>query len=176
MTRTIYFVAASVDGFIADAEGKLEWLTRFDGDAEIRAHYEAFLAGIGALAMGAETYLFLLAHGGPWPYPDRPTFVFTRRQLQIPAGADVRLVNGKVATARNAMLRAAGARDLWLVGGGKLAAQFAEVGAIDEIHLGVAPSVLGAGTPLLPAALGPVTLREVTRLGAGFVQLRYGCE
>ena len=108
MTRTIYFVAASVDGFIADADGKLEWLTRFDGDPEIRAHYESFLSGIGALAMGAETYLFLLSHGGPWPYPDRPTFVFTRRQLQIPAGADVRLVNGKVATARNAMLRAAG--------------------------------------------------------------------
>ena len=84
MTKTIYFVAASVDGFIADAEGKLDWLTRFEGGEGMREHYESFLAGVGALAMGADTYLFLLSHGGPWPYPDRPTFVFTRRQLQAP--------------------------------------------------------------------------------------------
>ena len=63
MTKTIYFVASSVDGFIADVDGQLAWLTRYEGGDGMRAHYEAFLAGVGALAMGASTYLFLRAHG-----------------------------------------------------------------------------------------------------------------
>lgn len=173
MTRTIYFVAASLDGYVADARGGLEWLTQFDGAEGVREHYEAFLAGVGALAMGAETYAFLLAQGGPWPYPSLPTCVFTHRAFATPEGADVRFVSGDVEGAFDAIARAAGERAIWLVGGGKLAAQFAAHGKIDELHLGLAPLVLGGGVPLLPAALGPMTLLGITTLGRGFVELRY---
>jgi dihydrofolate reductase len=173
MARTIYFVASSMDGFIADEAGKLDWLTQFDGAEGVRELYETFLAGIGVLAMGAETYRFLVAHGGPWPYADRPTFVFTRRTFSVPPGADVRFVSGDVASVLPDLERAAGDRDVWLVGGGELAAQFAAAHAIDEIHLGVAPLSLGHGTPVLPVAVGPMTLVRVTQLGRGFVELRY---
>lgn len=71
MSKTQYFVAASLDGFIADADGKIEWLLAYDGADDIRQHYEAFIANIGALAMGARTYEFLLRHDGPWPYANR---------------------------------------------------------------------------------------------------------
>lgn len=173
MARTLYFVASSLDGFIADARGGLEWLTQFDGVEGVREHYESFLAGTGALVMGSATYRFLLEHGGPWPYPDRPTFVLTRRNGAVPSGADVRFASGDVAAVLDAAALAAGGRDVWLVGGGDVAAQAARAGRLDELHLGLAPLTLGAGVPVLPAALGPMTLTRVTQLGRGFVELRY---
>lgn len=173
MQKVVYFVAASADGFIADADGGLAWLTRFDGAEGIRAHYEAFLATIGALVMGAETYRFLLEHGGPWPYPGRPTFVLTRRAWPAPDGADVRFVSGDVGPLLDQAAHAAGTRDVWLVGGGVVAAQAAAAERIDEIHLGLAPVVLGAGVPLLPGSIPTMRLTRVTQLGSGFVELRY---
>lgn len=174
MTKTQYYVAASLDGFIADAQGGIAWLTQFDGAEGISAHYEAFLEGVGALAMGAATYEFLLGAMQVWPYPGRATWVFTRRELPAFRGADLRFAAGDVGEAHEQMVRAAGGKNVWLVGGGKLAAQFAEQGLIDELWLGLAPVVLGAGAPLLPASLlGPHALEHVTRFGCGFVELRY---
>lgn len=60
MTRTQYYVASSIDGYIADSTGPLDWLTPFRDVPGITAHYEGFLAGVGAIAMGASTYEFLL--------------------------------------------------------------------------------------------------------------------
>lgn len=176
MTRTQYFVAASADGFIADSEERLDWLTSFDGAEGIAAHYESFLAGVGALAMGAATYEWLVAHapGGAWPYAGRPTWVFTHRALPQIAGADVRFTQADVASVHAEMVRAAAGRNVWLVGGGELAAQLAARGLVDEILLTVIPVVLGRGTPLLPVATRlDLELEELTRFGRGAVELRY---
>jgi dihydrofolate reductase len=61
------------------------------------------------------------------------------------------------------MTQAAGDRNVWLVGGGELVGRFADQGLLDEILLGVAPVMLGAGAPLLPRRLGPrgLTLERV---------------
>ena len=70
--------------------------------------------------------------------------------------------------------RAAGERDVWMVGGGELAAQLAARGLIDELCLGLVPVVLGGGAPVLPTRLAErLQLLEITRLGGGFVALRY---
>jgi dihydrofolate reductase len=72
------------------------------------------------------------------------------------------------------MVRAAGERSIWLVGGGELARQFVVLGLLDELHLGLAPVLLGAGAPVLPASLRePLELTKITQLGKGFVELRY---
>jgi dihydrofolate reductase len=72
------------------------------------------------------------------------------------------------------MAEAAGERDVWLVGGGALAAEFASAGLLDEIQLGLAPVTRGAGAPLLPIRIdAPMALEEVTRFGSGFLMLRY---
>jgi len=179
MTQTQYFVAASVDGYIADAQGRLDWLTPFDSAAGIREHYERFLTGVGALVMGSRTYELLLNHAGPWPYADRPTFVFTRRALPRVAAADIRFVEGAVADVHPALLAASGDKQLWLVGGGELAGQFVRCGLVDELWLSVIPVVLGAGAPVF-GAFGAVhvalSLGELTRFGGGVVELRYRFE
>ena len=173
MAKTIYFVASSMDGYIADARGGLAWLTQFEGADGVREHYESFLAAIGAIMMGAETYAFLLSHGGPWPYPSLPTWVFTRRTFEGPSGADVRFVAGDVASHASNVTQSAGGRNVWLCGGGALAAQVVRAGLLDEIHLGIAPVVLGSGVPVLPTPIGPMTRTQITELGRGFVEIRY---
>lgn len=175
MTRTQYYVAASVDGYIADPAGSLDWLMQWGDVPGVAEHYRTFLAGVGAVAMGADTYRFVLDEGlAEWPYPNQRTWVFTHRDLPVPPGADVVLTADDVAAVHAQMVDAAAGRNIWLVGGGDLAAQFAERGLIDEIWLGVAPVVLGGGVPVLPARLpGPLTLTDITRFGDAFVELRY---
>lgn len=174
MTITRYFVAQSIDGYIADARGELDWLMQFD-HADVHESIERFMAGIGALAMGAATYEWMLAHGAePWPYAGKPTWVFTHRELPRVPGADLRFTAADLAEVHAEMVRAAGEKDVWIVGGGNLAAQFARRGLIDEIQIGIAPVVLGGGAPLLPIELTrPLELIGVERFGGGFLELRY---
>jgi dihydrofolate reductase len=175
MTRTQYYVASSLDGFIADAEGRLEWLTpTFDRAEGVAAHYEKFIGHVGALAMGARTYEFVLGQGDAWPYAGLPTWVFTHRSLPTIDGADVRFTRDDVSAVHADMVQAAAGKNVWMVGGGHLAAQFAERGLLDELWLTVIPVTLGGGAPLLPASLRtPFALEEVTRFGMGVVELRY---
>jgi dihydrofolate reductase len=174
MTRTQYYVAASIDGYIADGDGRLDWLFQFNDVEGVEGHYKKFLAGVGALAMGARTYEFLLAEGQPWPYVGLPTWVFTHRGLPGLAGADIRCTAEDVAVVHAAMVRAAAGKHVWLVGGGELVAQFVARGLLDELHLCVVPVVLGGGAPLLPVAVqGALALAEVTRFPRGLTELRY---
>ncbi|WP_257450140.1 dihydrofolate reductase family protein [Archangium lipolyticum] len=175
MTRTQYYVAASLDGYIADAEGRLDWLFQFNDVEGVTEHYQKFLAGVGALAMGAATYEFVLGEKlESWPYAGIPTWVFTHRELPRFPGADIRFTAEDVGAVHEQMVRAAGGKNIWLVGGGNLVAQFARRGLLDELLLGVMPVVLGGGIPLLPTRLsGVLELKDLTRFGRGALELRY---
>jgi dihydrofolate reductase len=173
---TQYFVASSLDGFIADEHDNLDWLMQLDGGLEDASNpYEPFIANVGALAMGATTYEWIQRHDpGEWPYEDRPTWVFTHRDLDPIRGADLRFTDD-VPGAHADMLAAAGRRNVWLVGGGDLVGQFLDHDLLDEIWLSLAPVVLGRGAPLLPRRrTQPMTLQAVTGgPQATFVHLRY---
>ena len=95
-TKVQYFVAASLDGYIADAHNKIDWLTAFDGTPGLGEHYQKFLADVGALVMGARTYEFVQQHGGPWPYAQLPCYVFSHHTLPSTEGADLRFVRGEL--------------------------------------------------------------------------------
>jgi dihydrofolate reductase len=176
VTRTQYYVAASIDGYIADRTGSLDWLLQFnDVPGLLTDHYRSFMARVGAIAMGAATYAFVLEQGmAAWPYPGVRTWVFTHRELPLPPDGDVVLTADDVGAVHAQMVEAAAGRNIWLVGGGALVGQFAERGLLDEIWLGVAPVVLGGGVPVLPARLpGVLALTDVTRFERGFLELRY---
>lgn len=176
MSSTQYYVAASADGYIADRQNRLDWLLRYGFEA-YQEHYDAFLAGVGALAMGAATYEFVLAEGGRWAYGDRPTWVFTHRELPRIEGADLRFVHGPVPGHAAALTASAGGRNLWVVGGGALAAQFADAGLLDELWLTLMPVALGGGRPVLPTTTTPdLRLQRTTHFEGGAVELRYALE
>lgn len=182
MARVIYNAAATLNGFIADEQDSLSWLFAVEGeDAPDNA---GFMRGIGALVMGSTTYEWILRQEDIHERPDRwhelayigprPTFVFTRRALSAPPGADVRFVAGAVADALPEIVRAAGGRDVWVLGGGDLAGQFLDAAALDEIQVSLAPAALDAGAPLLPRRLDPhhLELQSAERHGQ-FVHVVY---
>lgn len=152
MTRTVYYTATTLDGYLADEEDSLSWLFVQDQDEDGPMNYKEFIAGIGALVMGATTYEWIGAHnertGEKWGYTV-PAYVFTHRQLE-PLGDGIHFVSGTPAEVYAEIEAAAGDRDIWMVGGGDLAAQFAEAGHLDELMVSIAPVTLGAGRPLFP--------------------------
>lgn len=182
MPRVIFYTATTLNGFLADDADSLDWLFAAPGGEGGDADFQAFLETIGVLVQGSSTYEWviahedLVAHPEKWPayYGTRPTFVFTGRELPGVAGADVRFVRGDVAQAWPAIRDAAGDRDVWIVGGGDLAGQFADAGLLDEIVVSIAPATLPSGKPLLPRRIGAdrLTLTRVRHAGA-FAELTY---
>lgn len=94
-------------------------------------------------------------------------FVFSSRDLPVPEGADVRFLRGTVAEALPGLREAAGDGDIWVVGGGDLAGQFLDAGALDEIAISIAPVALPSGAPLLPRRVESdrLTLIEARQVG-----------
>ncbi|WP_028643187.1 dihydrofolate reductase family protein [Nocardioides sp. URHA0020] len=173
MSRTIFYTATTLDGFLADDHHSLDWLLTQPIDEVGPFSYGAFIATIGAIAMGASTYEWVLRHnetsGDPWAY-EEPSWVFTHRDLPLAADS-VQLTAAPVAEVHAAMTAAADGRDVWVVGGGDLAAQFAEAGLLDEVVVSIAPVTVGSGKPLFPRRFD-LELLEVDRNRA-FVCARY---
>lgn len=170
-----YFVGSSLDGFIATTDDRLDWLLQFDGFEGGEESYKAFMADVGAVVMGGETYAWLRAHESDWPYPGIPCWVFTHHELAAPPGSDITFVRGPVTEFAEDLRRDAGNRNVWVVGGGVLAAQFADAGLLTELIVSVVPVVLGSGKPLLPLArpTAPLELLGCRAMGRGVVELRY---
>ena len=178
--KTQYYTAASLDGFIATEDDSLDWLFPLGDPAE--TSYPSFIADVGALAMGATTYEWMLRHAGTvsaqmgsaWPY-SQPAWVFSHRSLPIVEGADIRIVQGDVRAVHEAMRQAAGAKNVWIAGGGDLAGQFYDAGLLSEIIVQVGSVTLGRGKPLFPRRLTDPPLRLVSarQVSAGFAELTY---
>lgn len=148
---TIYYTASSIDGFIVDDRGSLEWLISRDIDVDGPFGYRSFSDKVGALVMGATTYEWILANDpDDWQYK-QPTWVMTHRPDIVRAGDPVRTFNGDVTELHPQLVEAAGYQDVWVVGGGDVAAQFARAGLIDELIVSYAPCTLGTGGRLMPA-------------------------
>jgi dihydrofolate reductase len=175
---TQYYTATALDGFIADPNHSLDWLFTREQDHDGPLNYRAFIAGVGALAMGSTTYEWILDHefGGKdpsewkWPY-EVPCWVFTHRQLPVVPRAEIEFTSADVRDVHRQMAAAAGDRNVWIVGGGDLAGQFADAGLLDELIVYVAPLTLGAGAPLLPRRI-ELRLDELARNG-DFACARY---
>lgn len=178
--KTQYYTATSLDGFIATEDDSLEWLFPL-GDANATS-YPAFIADVGALAMGSATYEWMLRHadkvaaetGSAWPYA-QPAWIFSKRALPAIKGADIRFVKGDVRPVHADMKKASGGKNIWIVGGGDLAGQFHDAGLLDEIVAQVSSVTLGKGKPLFPRRLTnpPLRLTSVRQVGTGFAELRY---
>lgn len=172
--KTTFYTATTLDGFIADEHDGLEWLLSQPQDEDGAMRYDDFIRDIGAIVMGRTTYEWVRDHlereGESWYY-DMPAWVMTHADLPGVEGADVRFAQGDVRAVHAEMAAAAGGRDLWVVGGGDLAAQFAAAGLLDELVVSIAPVVLGSGRPLFPR---PFDLRLVEQgTNGAFLCARY---
>ena len=180
VAKTQYYAAASIDGYIADQDDSLDWL--FEVDEGTDNPFGAFFAGVGAFAMGAATYEWILANDNLLEEPQNwhdmyggvPCWVFTHRDLPPVPDANLFFVSGDVERVHEAMMVAAQGKNVWLVGGGDFVGEFADRGLLDEIILGIAPVTLGGGVPLLPRRLTSeqLALTHVSQVGQ-FAYLTY---
>lgn len=172
MARILGYIASSLDGFVADAGGGLDWLFAYN-DMDLGEYgYGRFLARIRTVVMGRATYDFLVQAGVGWPYAAQRAYVVTSRPIAAPLGP---LELRQDVDALIAELRALADGDVWMVGGGQLQMAFLERGALDEIEVYVMPELIGGGAPLFP----PTGLRKSPRLlsaralDRGCVRLHY---
>jgi dihydrofolate reductase len=175
VSLTQYFTATTLDGFIADPNNSLDWLFSRARDEDGPGNYRDFFSEVGALAMGATSYEWVLDYEKDdtkwnWSY-EVPAWVFTHRELPVVSGADIEFVSGDVAPVHEKMVEAAAGKNVWIVGGGDLVGQFADQGLLDEVIVSIAPVTLGAGAPLLTRRL-ELRLEEVGRNG-DFVSARF---
>lgn len=172
MTEVVYYVACSVDGFIATPDGGVEWLSAFERQDEDFGYAE-FFASIDAMIMGSRTYAKVLEHR-EWPYGDTACWVMSMRRLR-PRTQRI-TVTGKEVDAVLSEVARHGLSRVWLVGGGRLAASFLESGRIDEVIMTVIPVLLGNGIPLFADGQSHRRLRLIgyRQFAAGVVTLRYG--
>lgn len=180
MQKIQYYTATSLDGFIATEDDSLEWLFTLGEIGE--SSYPAFIAEVGALAMGSTTYEWMIRNaekvaaetGSSWPY-HQPTWVFSSRVLPAIEGADIRFVRGDVRKVSDDMRAAAGTKNIWVVGGGDLAGHFYDAGMLDELIVQIGSTTLGKGKPLFPRRVLSPNLRlvSVSQMGVGMAELRY---
>ncbi len=173
-------MAASLDGFIARKDGRVDWLETSDefvgGDTMDPAFVAAFLETIDCYVMGSRTYETALrfeAQGLGWVYGDKPTFVLTTREL--PRTRDtIEFHSGDLAQLVNSRLRPA-FRSIWIAGGGMVAAECLRLGLADEIRYSILPVVIGDGIPFFGNLDRDITLHleETKAYTNGMVELRY---
>ena len=165
-----YYIATSLDGFIARSDGSVDWLPQSKQGGEDYG-YSDFYNSVDALVIGRVTYEQILGFGD-WPYPNNPTFILTSSSLTTNRN-DVKIVAAIDQLIDE--LNQSGYRHIWLVGGGTTAGKFLDNQLIDRVIQTIVPIALGEGIPLF---VGHTIERELQiertcQFADGFVQISY---
>jgi len=173
-------MVASLDGFIARKDGRVDWMETSDefagGETMDPEFIKAFLKTIDCYVMGSRTYetaLSFEAKGLGWSYGDKPTFVLTHRELPRPRDS-VEFYSGDLAQLVNGRLRPE-FRSIWFVGGGVVSAECLRLGLADEVRYSILPILIGDGIQFFEKLDRDVALHltEIKAYRNGMAALRY---
>lgn len=170
MRKVVYGGACSLDGFLTDRHGGMDWL-HFSKDAD--AIMKASWASTDAILFGRKTWDFASAQGGGGgSMPGVKSYVFSRTMSTAPEGAELVSSNAGEFVRK---LKAQPGKDIIVMSGGNLAASLLREGAIDEVGLNIHPVLLGAGAPafLDPGSRVKLELKESRPLEGGCVFVVY---
>ena len=179
-SRVTIHMAASLDGYIARRDGRVDWLEtsdRFEG-GEVMAPESVteFLRTIDCYVMGSRTYETALdfeSRGLGWAYGDKPTFVLTRRELRK-TRSNVEFHAGDLQLLVEERLKP-NFHSIWVVGGGAVSGECLRRGLADELHYYILPILIGDGIAFFDRLDRDVALHllEVKPYQSGMVALRY---
>ncbi|HEV8408520.1 MAG TPA: dihydrofolate reductase family protein [Sphingomicrobium sp.] len=178
--RVTIHMAASLDGFIARQDGSVDWMetndTYANGMVLDPEYIRTFLDGIDCYVMGSETYLTglgFMAKGLGWAYGDKPVYVLTSRDLDCPLPS-VKFHCGDLSEFFETKLKR-NYRNIWVAGGGKIAAACVRSGLADEIRYSILPVLIGRGISFFDGLDCDVRLHllEATAYKSGIVALRH---
>lgn len=179
-SRVTIHMVASLDGFIARKDGRVDWLEtsdHFDGGETMAPEVvAAFLKTIDCYVMGSRTYETAFdfeARGLGWAYGDTPTFVLTRRELRKTRDS-VEFYSGDLARLVNERLKPH-FRGIWFVGGGQVSGECLRLGLADEVRYSIMPVLIGDGISFFDGLDKDIALHlaEVKAYASGMVALRY---
>lgn len=167
-----YFFASSLDGFVADAHGGVEWLDAFRTPDRF-GEFNAFMSSVDGAVIGRKTYeqALVMTKGGKWPMPKIPCVVLSKTRS---IGPHVEFWSEPLAGLAE-YFREKGAHNIWMMGGGATAASFLNAGMLTSIRQSVMPIVLGTGIPAYGALENAVRfeLAECKHYPNGVVSLSY---
>lgn len=152
-TSVVAYIAASLDGYIAPADGSVGWLEPFNATDY---GFDAFFADVETVIMGRATYDQCRGFDS-WPYPDRRTVVLTNRGTD-PDAPDGVTFHACDPAALKTTLQPAMLGKVWIVGGGVVLGQFLAANLVEQMDLFVIPILLGSGIPLFPEGAVSETL------------------
>jgi len=174
MSKTILYIATSLDNKIARKDGSLDWLHAIPNPNQIDHGYNQFLSTIGTCIMGKNTYQEILGFGVDWPYLAINSYVVTTDKDFKSSTPNTFIVSNNL-TQLISDLKQKKEKDIWLIGGGKLIAAFMERNLLDRMILTLIPNIIGEGISLFPeiAKESKWTLTNVERFETGLVNLTY---
>lgn len=173
------YIATSLDGFIARADGNLDWLDEANTkvpEGEDCGFVE-FMNSVDTLLMGRKTYEKVLSFG-EWPYVDTPVVVLSRNQILFPEHLPSTVSHSsEQPTELLNRLAAEGVQHVY-VDGGRTIQGFLSEGLVDKITVTKIPVILGEGIPLFGSVKNDILLTHIrtTAFDFGFVQSTYAVE
>jgi len=173
--KVIVHIATSADGYIARADGDIEWLTSRPAPKGFYG-MNAFMKSIDTKVLGRKTYEVSVRMGAKFDSQGR-TIVFSHHSPPANTPSGVEFVNDAIGPFVS-RLREQPGKDIWLMGGGEIIASFLDAQVIDEFVISVAPVFIGEGIPLIARRHRhvPLELQSSERFEDGLVQLRYGVQ
>ena len=141
------FIAMSLDGYIADSNGNVEWLHGQGSDSENIDVYSEFVKDIDTILMGWNTYYQVITELSPkeWIYADFTTYVITHKDMN--STEQIRFTNEKPADLLE-KLKSKNGKNIWVCGGANLIHQLMSDDLIDQYYISVIPTLLGSGIRL----------------------------
>ncbi len=160
MSKTVLYIATSFDGYIAGPNDEVDWMDRY---ADVEYGFNDFLAGVGAIIMGRRSYDVGIEQNwfGQYNYGS-PIFVLTKRAPYTPSqDGDFTFVTDGIEAAHKQANAKAGEKTIWIFGGASIAQQYAQKGMIEEIFIGLVPTILGDGKRLFDHVGKRIELRLI---------------
>lgn len=173
MRNVILYIAMSLDGYIADSRGNVDWLRGQCDDEETPDTFSAFVKGIDTVIMGWETYHQVTTELSPdkWVYSELTSYIITHRTL--PSTDNIRFVQDDPCKTVQRLRQEPG-RGIWICGGATVIQPLIQAGLIDEYHISIIPTILGSGIRLWGNTREETALRLVrTRTCNGIAELVY---
>jgi len=169
--KITYYVASTIDGYIAKEDGDVSWLEELNISME-EAGYDEFYSTVDALVMGRNTYEMIVSFG-QWPYGNKPVWVCSSKSINAMEGCNLQSGRTPLDTYNEA--QAQGANHLWLVGGGKLAASFLEENLLTHLSISQMPIILGGGIKLFGEVQNHIKIQRISMKPhkSGFTQMDY---
>ncbi len=175
MKKVVLYIAMSLDGYIADKEGKVDWLKGQNGNEDMIDTYSDFIKEVDTVVMGWNTYRQIITELSPnqWVYSDLTTYVITHRQL--PSTENIKFIQENPCDLVKRLKQEQG-KKIWICGGAKIVQALLKEKLIDEYTISVIPTILGAGIRLFGETVKEIELKLLSTFTYnGIVELIYVC-